>query len=75
MAEHETLVGTPDPDDHRTPEQRYADHEIGIRREIAAEQRIADEWHAAIDSGASAAELARFTHEQADRGTSSGEVE
>ena len=68
MTGKETLIGTPDPEDDRTPEERYEDHETTIRRDLAVEKRLNEEWHAAINSGMTAAEQARFTHEQGDLG-------
>lgn len=42
----ETIVGTPDPEDDRTPEQKYAEHEQQIRRDAAVEKRRGQELRA-----------------------------
>lgn len=56
----ETLVGIPDPDDHRTPEQKHADHLTDILRDKAIEDRRAQEFHAAVAAGISAVDLAQM---------------
>ena len=42
----ETLVGTPDPDDSRTPGQRYDDHLTDIHRDQTVSERRQQEWEA-----------------------------
>ncbi len=49
----ETLVGTPDPEDNRTPEQKHEDHLTDIRRDQAVGNR---QWQETLSRIATAGE-------------------
>lgn len=45
-----TAVGSPEPEDGRTPEEKYADHLTELNRDRAVETRIGQEFVAAANN-------------------------